>query len=329
MPAVAIVPAVSASAPATGVTWRRYWTRLAREAGRYAPDLAVLSQAAFEPRRNVVIDRLRDDEASRDAWAGGYLYARTSEDQGSQHKILSQGYHGQFGALALADPPSVAIPNGTALEASWPLPIKRHNGLDGYADLVNEALSKVYVEARVVFEGDGTRSHSLASYGTWLWSLAQTRGIWDTRTYGSAYPNALSQAGYEIRTDGAARTLVTEATYQDGEAFELAVLVRGDRLIRTGTSWGYPTTPGCANDTDQAAVPEEWVLAIGMVKVLQKMRELPNVDPALVERKMRSWAPAAAAIVLQEQPDPMAVRGVSMIESETTGADWTREVIGT
>lgn len=328
MPAVGIVPSGAAST-AVGVTWQRYWSLLADQLGLYANDLTVLSQASFEPRRNVIVDKLRDDDAGREQWAGGYLYGRTSATGGTQAKILGQGYHGQFGALALADPPATAFPDGTALELSYPLPIKRHNAIKGVADLVNEALTRVWLEARIVINGDGTQDYSLTAY-PWLRSKAQTRGIWDYRSYGTSYPTALSVAGYEVRTNGATRTLVTAATYSTSETFELAVLVRGDRLIYDGSTWSYPATPGLTADTSQAAAPEEWVVTIGMVKGLQQLRKMPGIDQADVERRMKIWAPAAAEIILHEQPEPLADPVEPMVVGETTVSDaMSREVIGT
>ncbi len=331
MPAVAIVPT---STPAAGVTLRQYRRPLADQLGLYDPDLTVISQASFEPRRNVIVDRLRDDDAARDRWAGGYLFARTSA-AGTQAKILGQGYHGQLGALALADPPTTAFPDGTGLELSWPLPIRRHGGIKGINDLVNEALARTRILARIVMVGDGTRDHSLAAY-PFVTSDTDIRAVYDTLVYGPTQPLERSRSRGRIERNGATTTFISDVAYGTGETWHLEVYVPGDRLVNDGSGWLYPTTPGLQNDDYQAAAPQHWVTTIGMVKGLQQLRKMLMADRTIerlernarlleIKDQMKAWAPAAYKIVRNEiaRPVPAEADAVFGVVPGVLASEWT------
>jgi hypothetical protein len=351
MPPIFVVPVSAPAATGDGIEFSRYWQALADKLlTLYDPNLAVLSQAAVEPRRNLIIDRLHDDEGARDAYAGAYVYAQTTEALGSQHKALGQGYHGQYGALALADPPTDAIENGTQLYLTWPLPIRRHNAVKGVADCALEGIRTARIKARIGFTGDGTQEHSLTEY-PFIASEDDIIGIWDRRGSSSTDPTAFSPYGFHLQTDGATQVLVTDATYSVSEAFTLEAIVRGDHLVHDGSSWSYPSTPGLVNDTDRAAVPLDWAVAFGMwhgVEQLQKLnalevhrvsrdQSLSETGRTIILRSLdreairladlaSSWGETGKKIVIEDFPRPPAERQrsdlVGSMSARRTSGRW-------
>jgi hypothetical protein len=294
---VGIGPA-SGAAAASGVALTAYRSALADQLGLYDGTLVVTALGSGpDGRRYLILDGLRDDEAARDAWAGGYAYAHTAP-VGTQFKLLGQGYHGQFGAVAVANPPASAVPIGTAVELSSPLPIKRRGAILGIDDLINIALRRCPVRARLHFTGDATREHSLLGY-PFVESEDDILGLYDTLSYGIAgAPLEPSDWGFRLTADGASKTLVTDATYASGAAFDAEVLVKGDRLVNDGTGWLYPTTPGLLDDAYQAAVPLAWVVAFGMVEGIKELMKLVRMDRSLdrAERAVRLTELAAEAV---------------------------------
>lgn len=353
MPVVGIGPGVpggggggGGSTSTAGTSWYRYWALLARQIGLYENDLSVADQAVYEPRRNVIVDLMRDDDAPRDMWAGAYLYAHTTLSSGTQAKILEQGYQGQFSALQLSDPPTLPIATGTSLEISWPLPVKIHHGVTGLGQLVNQALARTWIPARLSLTGNGTRSQDLSAY-QYIRQPQQLQGLYDNVWGPTGDPLELSYAGYRLDIDGQTRTLVTDLTYTTADAFEISVLVRGDSLTFDGTDWLYPSSPGLQADDQRAAVPEHWVTTIGMVKGLQELRKLNarekirtardrtmSLDErkltlsALadqsdeIERNMASWAPAAKKIVMDEFPQPIQAPHDSFVGASGSMPSW-------
>jgi hypothetical protein len=120
-----------------------------------------------------------------------------------------------------------------------------------------------------------------------------------------------------VESDGINRTLVTEGRPGTGEQFGLNVIVRGDRLIYNGLEWSYLSDDaplGLHGETEKAAVPESWVLAIGMVKALETTEKMLLHGPSGMDDNARTravadirsrrarWAAAAASIKRTEMP---------------------------
>lgn len=335
MPAFGFAPSASASATGAGIALPDYRRPLADELGLYNPTLSVSALATGpDGARYLILDGLRDDEAERDKWAGGYAYAHTSP-HGTQLKILGQGTHGQHGAIAVANPPGTAIPESTQVELSWPLPIKRYAAIKGIDDLVNEALGASRILARISFTGDGLREQSLTAY-PFIWSDLDIRALYDARANGATQPVEMASRGFRLDVDGATRTLVTDATYAASETFELEVYVRGDRLVNDGTGWIYPSsTPGLLSDDYQAAVEEHWVVAFGMVKGLAQLRKMAMADRGIdraeraarigeISLRMTAWGRTAARIRAYETPSPIARPRAGLVGlSTSSGASGT------
>jgi hypothetical protein len=104
----------------------------------------------------------------------------------------------------------------------------------------------------------------------------------------------------------------------------VAVLVRGDRLVYDGASWSYPTVPGLQGDDWQAAVPEHWVLAFGMVKALDALKRVVRQRRDLSQQEKAEWMAeilesykmwwrAARRIQVYELPRSMPARSEPMV----------------
>jgi hypothetical protein len=332
MPTPLILPSVTA-----GTSFRTYRRKLADELGSWQEMAVTAVGTNADAARVVLSDDLRDDEAGYEHIGGRWLYAASGLQADNQRRIISQpetGYQGAIGGVMLSRPFDAALQAGTLVEVTSPLPVKRHLGIKGHRDFINEGLGLIWVEARLSLTGNGTYAYDLSAY-PWLTSYEQMRGIYDTAWQPTGAPSTLSPYGYRLVTNGATATLVTDRSYTTADTFEVAVLVRGDRLISDGLVWFYAdeAAPGLQSDDQQAAAPARWVHAFAMVKALQYLTRLVVADrkmPAdekqaqlaeIMERR-RTWARAAAEIKLKEFPTPLPERTVPLVGG-TYGPVWS------
>jgi hypothetical protein len=322
---------VSSVAPiaATGVTLQRYRRRLADELGFWMETSATVAASAGDTTRIVLADELRDDEVGYD-FLGTWLYARTGVQGGTQRRIVSQpdaGYLGPMGGLTLSRPFDAALVGGSVIEVTSPLPIKRHLGVKGIDDLVNEGLLCSRVKVLLEITGNGGYAYALDAY-PWLFHEGQTGGIYDAAYLVVSDPPMRNPSStYRIESDGVTRRLITEGhSYAADETFFLEAFVRADLLVYDPdtATWGFTTTPGLPSDLWQAAAPEHWVVAFGMVKgldylmrLIRQRKDLSKEDKAeymaeILDRK-KVWYRAARRIQSYELPRPPAVRSEPMV----------------
>lgn len=229
------------------------------------PSTATTPDAA----RQILCTSLGADGPSTDRLDGHYVYVRDGVQAGQQRRVLTGTFDGADASILLDRPFSAPLASGTALEVSFPLPSDRYLAIKGLNTLVDEALSLIWIEARLPFVGNGTYTYSLLAY-PWLQRYEQTRGIYDTVwSRNTSVLVRRDDVGYRIVADGASRTLITDWGYTAADTFELAVLVRADRYVSDGTTWAYAETPGLLTDAYQAAADPQWVLAFAMARGLR------------------------------------------------------------
>jgi hypothetical protein len=319
MPTPLIVPT---STSGQGFTLLDYRSDLGETLGLYQHLMVTQLATGGEAARHVILDELRDDEQERSQWAGAYLYARDGVQAGQQRRILREGYEGQFGALRLSRPFAAALLAGTSVELSWPLPVKKHLTVKGLDDIVNEALERCRVEARLSMTGDGTSAFNLSQHPSIL-RYEDTNGLYDWRGRVVATDNAgLSPYAYDLRVNGHEIKLETSYLYTSGDTFELAIFSKAKYLVAQNNVWGY-SNAGLVADDDQAAVPLHWVRAFGMVKALRHLDQLAMRDASLSDaarqavlathaRDRQQWARACVSIIQHEFPLPMQAAPPSM-----------------
>lgn len=322
----------------TGVTRRRYRRRLADEMGYWFETTTSEEAAHGDPTRVVLADELRDDESGYRFTARDWLYVRDGDQQDTQRRILGQpdvGYQGARGAFVLSRPLDAALAAGVALEATSPLPCKRHLGIKGYNDLVNEALTLCRTVARITLAGNGTNAQSLAAY-PFIESTDDIHGVYDTSWLGSSDAPTPAPGVVGVAANGVDRTLVLGRAYGAGETYYLDVIVRADRLIYDGSSWGYiadNVTPGLAADNHQAAVPEGWVVAFGAAKGFAYLLELTEDDETLpddvrarrlvrYDRKRAAWTRTANRIRRDAFPQMVAQARDALVSAGPWVPNW-------
>lgn len=314
---VVAIPVVSPTA-GTGTTLARYVSLLGDELGTYVEYVIGSTVGAGEAARLVLADELRDDERDAEDWGAElWVYARDGAQApagvGAQRRVVRGGYRGPIAGLVLSRPWAAALAPGTTVAITEPLPVRRSRQTKGLVTLVNEALARIWIETLVSITGNAAYEYDLAAYPWLAFGAIQTSGIYDALGLGTDLPSMLSPFDYEIRADGAGRTLVTRQVYGTADTFQLKALVRADVLVSDGTSWSYTATPGLGADTDQAAAPPRWVVAVGMVKALQYLTRRTLTDHALsdaekqarlseIAGRRRTWALTAATIVRDEFP---------------------------
>jgi len=314
-----IIPSGGGGGAVAGVTLTTYRRALADQLGMLLVTTSGLATVG-DTTRIVLSEDFRDDEAGYDFMGRPWVYVSSGAQAGTQRRIVSQpetGYQGAGGALVLSRPFSSALPSGSIIEITSPLPSKRHLAVKGLNECINEALALLPIRARIVFTGNGTDQHDLEDY-PWLTSEDEILGIYDSYP-GGATTDALTRSPHSFRVveNGVDRTLVTDIRYSAAQTFELAVIVRADRLVHDGTGWIYATTPGLQADSWMAAAPERWVTAFGMVKasqflyrMVQQRKDLDRQEKgsllADIDRERRVWARAAMAIRVNEFPRPVA-----------------------
>jgi hypothetical protein len=132
---------------------------------------------------------------------------------------------------------------------------------------------------------------------------------------------------WRVVTSGADRTLVVGTRLGTDQPFFLDVLIRASQLVYDGLTWTYTETPGLQGDLWQAACPEGWVLAFGMVKALQYLQRRPAIQgkPALpgIDARLQLWAASAATIKRTEFPRMPSQQSRPLTWAET-GSAWER-----
>jgi hypothetical protein len=342
MPAITITPA-SVAAGGSGYTLQRYYRRLADELGFYLPTVTTAQASVGEASRIALSTELRDDEDGYTPVGGRWLYVTSGAAATQQRRIVSRpagmsgspsaGYQGSVGAVMVSRPFEAPLAANTPVDITAPLPVRRYLGTKGLVECVNEALTRLPVEARVTITGNGAYGYDLADY-PFLVHQRQTLGIEDLNASDPTAPGVASPYGYEIRLNGAERTLVTRNLYGVGSSFVLRVVVSADRLIHDGVDWTYRDNAdarGLQGDTWMAACPESWVLAVAMVKALQVVTRLVVMDRTMSpEEKQQlltldilprraSWARAAAKIKTHDLPAEYAPRSAPLVQGTSRG----------
>lgn len=277
----------------TGTSLGTLVDELADQLGLFLPTTVSSLVAAGDTTRYVLADDFEDADNTPGGWGPSYLYVVDGVSAGFQSRIQDAGDLGHLGGVRLARALPAALEVNTSLKITSPLPVRRYRNVKGLDQCIDEALGRVWVEARLPLTGNGTRTYDLASYA-YLADELQALGIYDQRTCRSSGVLELSLAGYRFVRDGAAFSLVTDLTYSASEAFELALLVRADRLVYDGSAWSYVAYDqrGLRDHADyQTAADPKWVLAAAMVKALEAWRKLAVLAGREQDR------PAAAAIV--------------------------------
>lgn len=322
----------------TGTTRRRYRRRLADEMGRWMETTTSEVAEHGDPARVVLADELRDDESGYVFTARDWLYVRDGDQQDAQRRILTQpevGYQGTEGAFVVSRPFAAALASQVTIEATSPLPCKRHLGIKGYNDLVNEALTLCRTVVRLTLTGNGTDKQSLAAY-PFVLSSDDLHAVYDTSGFGSSYAPTLTSSYATVTTNGVDRTLVLDRAYSADETYYLDVLVRGDRLIYDGSAWGYVAdnvTPGLSADNHQAAIPEGWVVAFGCAKGYAYLLSLTEADEMLsdtvrerrmlaYERKRVYWNRTANRIRRYAFPQMLAQTRDSLVTAGPWVPNW-------
>lgn len=315
----------AASATGTGVTREAYRRRLADELGSLAV-LTVSSTASTavtpDAARQLLVTALAVDQVPESNFDGYYVYAVDGAPAGETRRVLEGSFDGPIGSLLLDRPFSSLLASGSEVELTSPLGGGRYLAIKGLNECVNEALARIWVAARLTMTGNGTYSYSLDSY-PWITDPDQIRLLVDSYFYGSSRPADRSPYSVRMVVNGASRTLVVDTIYSSADTFYLDVFVRGDRYVSDGTTWAYQTTPGLQNDSYQAAVPEDTVVAFAMVKALQAERRMLLMDRRIDKqeradrvgengRRTLTWARAAARLKREQFPKPIpeAQRGV-------------------
>lgn len=312
MPHALVVPAVTGT-PTTFPTLGEQYRALADQLGAYlATSTSDRGVSAGEPGRWVIVNEFRDDDEERDRFLGGWLNVLTGAQAGNQRRLRRSGHEGYHGAVAVAsvlrgsnDVPANLAEN-VAVEFTHPLPVRRVGMTKGLVDLVREAADRVYVETRLSFDGDGSRSYSLQNANWLTQGNVQIDGIWDWADGTSADTDPARRSPYrpEIVTNGSTVSLTTGRTYGSTQSFELKAFVQASRLVYTSSGgWAY-STAGPLNDSDQVAAPVAWILPVAMCLGLDYLLGLNAKDRAIsdTERDRRDrdynrrletrWGPA-------------------------------------
>lgn len=307
---------------------------LADQLGTYSTGVISNTIPGGEPGRWVTVDDFIDDEYERDQYAGAWVYAISGGSVGQQRRVRRTGYEGPSGMLALS---RVFDINGTPttpsiesqVEITHPLPVKKIGLIKGLNTIAQEALDRMWVEARIPLTGNGTRLYPLSNY-PWITSQDQTNGIYDWCGQSSTTtPSSHTPWPYTVKTDGAVIVLETPVTYGTDVPFELAVFVSAGHLVYDGSAWGYSAT-GLVNDSDQAAVSVEHFVPVAMLKALQYLTRMVNDDKTLtkdekaaklseITDRRRHWASAASTVIKDSMPKPHYAIAAAPVGSPRVG----------
>lgn len=339
-----ITPEAGADAAGRMPSLSDYRGPLADQLGSYLRSTIGSGASAGEPGRWALVDDLKDDEGERARYAGAYLYLASGSLPPQQRRIRKTGYEGPGGAVALSRvlengshvPTNPSV--GSVVEITSPLGAKRLGTVKGLDDLINEALARFTVTARLSLSGNGTYRHNLSAY-PWINRPELVDGIYDwSGSAGTSDIVAPTLSGYEptLAINGASVTLETGSLYTSAETFQLKVFVPANRLIYDGSIWGYAQT-GLTNDGDQAVPAVEHVVPLAMAKGLEylprlirqqrKAGELSAEDAAElladVSERLPYWRKAANQILEYIQVRPTFRRRQQLLpQLQVVGANF-------
>lgn len=331
MPAPLIV---SSSSTATGTTRQQYRRRLAEQLGEIAVLTTTsepLTATTPDAARQILATGLGVDQLPEGHFDGAYVYVVNGTQTGEQRKVLAGTFDGPEASLLLDRPFSATLDSGTEIEITRPLPVVKHLLTKGLNDLVQEALERIWVEVRATVTGNGTYAYSLTSLPAFR-RPEQSRGIYDESWLDATAEPELSANEERFSVTGASVTLIPDYAYTSAETFELAAIVRADRYVSDGSTWGYTTArPALTGDAYQAAALPEHVVAFGMVKGLQELRKQVRTDRTMdraernavvaeIQREINAWAGACWRIKHHEFPRPQQRRTAGLVSAEPAAA---------
>lgn len=317
-----ILPASSSSAVAAGILRPLYRRALGAQFGPFIVATTTAVSTHAEARRHVISSQLADDEWARDRMQGRYAYVATGAEEGHQARVVRSGYYGQGGVLELSRRVGAALAEGVEVEiGAWPS--DQYLDTKGLNQIVNEALTRCTIESLLALDGNGTRSYSLLDYEDYIDQEDRVDAAYDG--WATATGDPAERVAYPVRVDttNGARTLVTGYAYDSGTTFDVRVLRQGHTLINTSGTW-TTSTVGLTDDAQAAAVPIPWVVAFGMVKLLQIQTEMVEHDETLSDAtkarrldllmaRRRQWARTANRIALTLFPQPTPPLRDSMV----------------
>ena len=189
----------------------------------------------------------------------------------------------------------------------------------GANQVVDEALERTTVEARLPFTGDGTHTVSLVDW-PFLQREEQVKALRDHRlSWRTDVPTRVSYYRWQLHHEGATvtRWRPSGATPRADVSSELVVLVPGSRLLGSGGAWGYVERPGLCSAPvgTNAAAPVHWVREIGCVQAFKHLLEVTEEDLSLTDAlrqrrtaryqaRMQQYAVSAATMKQNQFPRP-------------------------
>lgn len=329
MSTVIIIP--SGAAVAAGILRPLYRRALGAQYGPFGVYTTDGVATGTEARRQIVCSSLIDDFEDASRLKRRYLYVATGTYAGTQTRIRDAGYHGSIGYLEVTKPLAAPLASGIEIEiGTWPC--DRYLDQKGLNQLVNEALARCLIEYRAVLTGAGTTGISLLDAEGYIDQSGRVDAVYDNLdTVGTTDPLEPSPYGSRVDASGAERTLVTDIAYASSDSVELRVLRAGHTLINDGSGW-VTSAVGLTSDDQAAAAPVPWVVAFGMVKLLQIQTEMVEQDETLSDTvkarrltllagRRRQWSRAAATIMLDQfpKPTPQLSRGLSTFDTTVVG----------
>lgn len=265
------------------------------------------------------ITALRSDNVPLSRFDGHYVYAPSLDEA---RRVVDSSYDGATGTIRVDDPFSGNLASAD-LEITNTLPGTWHLDIKGINQVVNDALSRMRVWARIDFTGNGTFSHSLDDYADWLTSEEMISHLED-RFWGiaSTDPTVRSSFDWRVQQNGSELNLITDWAYATDETFTLVAIRPGDKWIRSGGVWAAGN--GLQNETDEAAAPLRWVRTWGSALAFRHLIDVTEEDESIGEqrraarlaryqRRIRSLATACQRIRIEEFPRPLARRTPGLI----------------
>lgn len=346
----------SVSSVASGVSLRVARRDIADQIGELAVvtvTTAASTSTSPDAARQMISLGLQADGLDPLRFDGFWAYVVDGDQAGEVRRVLGATYQGGWGDLLLDRPFSAPLAAGTEVELTDSLPAGGTSGgrwlsIKTINDIIVEACKRLPVEAVISLTGDGTRSLSLADYA--FVESAEDVDMLRDRYPGlaSTDPTERSPYNWEVRGDGATKTLITDLTYASGETVEVVVRRRAHTLVRVAGTWASSTT-GPTNDSDEVAVPLHWLRTWGCGKAFEAMRSYAIREKARVARdrtldrlekaallgalderigycdeRYGHWAGVAALLVEREFPRPSSRRTTPIVSGlyDDGGRSW-------
>ncbi len=244
----------------------------------------------------VISDQLKYAERDPSAFNHSWLYAHGGNIDGEQRLVADDSYSPSSGSIGVYNPWSAVPDAGVEIEVHAHLPAFTMGRVMGLREVINEALSKMWVNTRETLPTSETEFFD-TSDKDWLTNASQIVDVYRPsdptnnayRPYRVGYAYRFVPLANETRLEG---PMVSESGWQ------YEVIRPSDTYIKANGAWG-DSQVGLQSDSDEQYHAPQVVVPMAIYEAYKALAKAAWLSTDEKDRWMQEalrWAPIAADI---------------------------------